>query len=108
LPFPAVGFLLSGLIHEFVPTQWVERHLGERGVKPLLYSVLAGTVLPICCSGSLPVAVSLHQKGARLGSVLVFLVATPATSISALLGYLFRDPGTSSRSICWIQKRMKK
>jgi len=31
------------------------------------------------------VAVSLHQKGARLGSVLAFLVATPATSITALL-----------------------
>jgi uncharacterized membrane protein YraQ (UPF0718 family) len=29
--------------------------------------------------------VSLHRKGARLGPVLAFLVATPATSISALL-----------------------
>jgi len=85
LPFLAIGFLLSGLIHEFVPTGWVERHLGGKGVKPLIYSTLAGTVLPIYCFGSLPVAVSLHQKGARLGPVLAFLVATPATSISALL-----------------------
>jgi len=29
--------------------------------------------------------VSLHEKGARLGPVLAFLVATPATSVSALL-----------------------
>jgi hypothetical protein len=85
LPFLAIGFFLSGLIHEFVPTWLVERHLGGRGIKPLLYSTLAGTALPICCSGSLPVAVSLHQKGARLGSVLAFLVATPATSITSLL-----------------------
>lgn len=85
LPFLAIGFFLSGLIHEFVPTWLVERHLGGRGIKPLLYSTLAGTVLPICCFGSLPVAVSLHQKGARLGPVLAFLVATPATSVSALL-----------------------
>jgi len=85
LPFLAIGFFLSGLIHEFVPTGLVERHLGGRGIKPILYSTLAGTVLPICCLGSLPVAVSLHQKGARLGPVLAFLVATPATSISALL-----------------------
>jgi uncharacterized protein len=85
LPFLAIGFLLSGLIHEFVPTRWVERRLGGRGIKPILYSTLVGTVLPICCFGSLPVAVSLRQKGARLGSVLAFLVATPATSISALL-----------------------
>ena len=85
LPFLAIGFLLSGLIHEFVPTGWVERHLGGKGIKPLLYSTLVGTALPICCFGSLPVAVSLHQKGARLGPVLAFLVATPATSITALL-----------------------
>jgi uncharacterized protein len=85
LPFLAIGFLLSGLIHEFVPTRWVERHLGGGGIKPILHSTLVGTVLPICCFGSLPVAVSLRQKGARLGSILAFLVATPATSISALL-----------------------
>ncbi|MCD6567670.1 MAG: permease [Dehalococcoidia bacterium] len=85
LPFLAIGFFLSGLIHEFVPSAWVERHLGGQGIKPLLYSILAGTALPICCFGSLPVAVSLHQKGARLGPVLAFLVTTPATSISALL-----------------------
>ena len=85
LPFLAIGFLLSGLIHEFVPSKWVERRLGGRGIKPILYSTLIGTILPICCLGSLPVAVSLHQKGARLGPVLAFLVATPATSITALL-----------------------
>ncbi len=85
LPFLAIGFFLSGLIHEFVPTEWVERHLGGKGIKPLLYSTVVGTALPICCIGSLPIAVSLHQKGARLGPVLAFLVATPATSITALL-----------------------
>ena len=85
LPFLAVGFFLSGLINEFVPSGWVERHLGGRGVKPILYSAVVGTALPICCIGSLPVALSLHQKGARLGPILAFLVATPATSITALL-----------------------
>ena len=85
LPFLAIGFLLSGLIHEFVPSKWVERRLGGGGIKPILYSTLVGTILPICCLGSLPVAVSLRQKGARLGPVLAFLVATPATSITALL-----------------------
>jgi uncharacterized membrane protein YraQ (UPF0718 family) len=85
LPYLAIGFLLSGLIHEFVPSRWVERQLGGGGVRPVLYSTLIGTILPICCLGSLPVAVSLRRKGARLGPVLAFLVATPATSISALL-----------------------
>jgi len=85
LPYLALGFFLSGLIHEFLPAGWVERHLSGRGIKPIVYATLVGTALPICCMGSLPVAVSLRQKGASLGPVLAFLVATPATSISALL-----------------------
>jgi len=85
LPFLAIGFFLSGLIHEFAPSHWVEKHLGGRGIRPIAKAALVGTILPICCFGSLPVAVSLYQKGARLGPVLAFLVATPATSISALL-----------------------
>lgn len=85
LPFLAIGFFLSGLIHEFVPSQWVERHLGGRGMRSIAKASLVGTVLPICCFGSLPLAVSLYQKGARLGPVLAFLVTTPATSVSALL-----------------------
>ena len=85
LPFLATGFFLSGLIHEFLPTEWVGRNLGGRGIKPIAYATIAGTALPICCIGSLPVAVSLRQKGASLGPVLAFLVATPATSVSALL-----------------------
>ena len=85
LPFLIIGFLLSGLIHEFIPEKLVERHLGGKGIKPILYSTLAGTILPVCCMGSLPIALSLYQKGARLGPVLAFLVATPATSLTALL-----------------------
>ncbi|MBU4349446.1 permease [bacterium] len=85
LPFLFIGFLLSGLIHEFVPTRLVEKHLGGKGIKPILYTTLAGTLLPVCCIGSLPIALSLHQKGSRLGPVLAFLVATPATSITALM-----------------------
>jgi uncharacterized membrane protein YraQ (UPF0718 family) len=85
LPFLLIGFFLSGVVNEYIPAGWVERHLGGRGIRPLLYSTFVGTVLPICCIGSLPVAISLHQKGARLGPVLSFLVATPATSLSALL-----------------------
>jgi uncharacterized membrane protein YraQ (UPF0718 family) len=47
LPFLAIGFFLSGLIHEVVPTDWVEKHLSGKGIKPLLYSTIVGTALPI-------------------------------------------------------------
>lgn len=83
---PAVlfGFLLSGIIYELVPTAWVDKYLGKKGILSVLAATIVGTFLPICCWGSLPIAVSFYKKGAGLGPVLAFLVATPATSISAL------------------------
>jgi hypothetical protein len=32
-------------IHEVIPAQLVEKHLGSKGIKPILCSTLAGTVL---------------------------------------------------------------
>jgi len=81
----AVGFLISGLFFKFIPTDIVEKHLGERGIKPILISSFVGILLPVCCIGSLPIALTLKRKGATQGAVLAFMVATPATSISALV-----------------------
>jgi len=84
-PVLIIGFFFSGLIYEFVPGSWIEKYLGKKGIKPIIYATLTGMTLPICCLGSLPIAVSFYKKGAKLGPVLAFLVATPATSITALL-----------------------
>lgn len=85
LPALALGFFLSGLIHEFIPQRWVENNLGKKGFGSIFYATVIGAVLPICCWGALPVAVSFYKKGSKPGPVLAFLVATPATSVSALI-----------------------
>lgn len=80
-----VGFLLSGIFHKFISTEIVVRHLGEKGLRPILISTVVGAILPVCCIGTLPIAVTLKRKGASMGAVLAFLIATPATSVSALI-----------------------
>ncbi len=80
----AAGFTVSGAIQEFVPQRWIEERLGGKGFLPILYSSMIGAVIPVCCWGSLPIAVTFHRKGASLGPVFAFLIATPATSLSAL------------------------
>ena len=85
VPALAIGFLISGIVHELIPEDKVLKYLGCGGIAPVFYSTLIGALLPVCCWGSLPIAVSFYKKGAKLGPILAFLVATPATSISALL-----------------------
>ncbi|NQT30342.1 MAG: permease [Candidatus Saganbacteria bacterium] len=85
LPALILGFFISGLIHEFLPDDFVDRYLAKKNFLSILWATLVGVLLPICCIGNLPVAISFYKRGARLGPVLAFLVATPATSITALL-----------------------
>ena len=85
IPALVIGFFISGFVHVLIPEDAVLKYLGAGGIKPILLSTIIGTFLPVCCWGSLPIAVSFYKKGAKLGPILAFLVATPATSISALL-----------------------
>lgn len=85
IPALLMGFLLSGIIHEFISDNWIKRHLGGKGIKGVLWSTFVGTLVPVCCWGCLPIAVSFRKKGASLGPILAMLVATPATSINALI-----------------------
>ncbi len=85
IPALAIGFLLSGIVHEFIPDAWIKKNLSNKGIKGVFYSTLIGTLIPVCCWGCLPIAVSLRKKGASLGPILAMLVATPATSVNALI-----------------------
>lgn len=85
IPALAAGFLISGIVHELIPEDAVLKYLGSKGLLPIVASTFIGTLLPVCCWGSLPIAISFYKKGASLGPILAFLVATPATSVSALL-----------------------
>ncbi len=85
VPSVAIGLFLSGVIHEFVPQSWVNRHLTRKGILPIFYVTIAGIILPLCCFGSLPIAIGFRKKGVPLGPILAFLVATPATSVTAIL-----------------------
>jgi len=84
-PALSLGFVAGGFIQEFIPNDVISRYLTGKGMKPIVYTTLLGIFLPVCCIGSLPVVVTLHRRGVSIGPVLAFLVATPATSITALL-----------------------
>lgn len=80
-----IGFVLSGVLNEFISSRIIHRYLGARGLRSILVSSFIGVLLPVCCFGSLPIALTMQRKGANFGPVLAFLIATPATSVSAIL-----------------------
>ncbi|MFN3551171.1 MAG: permease [Endomicrobiia bacterium] len=85
IPVLFIGFLLSGIFYELIPENVVRKYLVKKNFFTLLSVIIIGMILPICCIGSLPMAVGFKQKGVKLGNILAFLVATPATSISSIL-----------------------
>jgi len=91
-PWLLLGLIVAGLIKAFLPANLLSRWLGGRGARPIFWSAVLGTPLPLCSCSVVPAAVTLRRGGASRGATASFLVATPengADSIAltyALLG----------------------
>ncbi|UCG57451.1 MAG: SO_0444 family Cu/Zn efflux transporter [Phycisphaerales bacterium] len=83
-PYLLFGFLVAGILSVFVSQRLVERHLGGRGIWPLLKASLLGIPLPLCSCGVIPVSMSLHKHGASRGSTIAFLLSTPQTGVDSI------------------------
>ena len=92
-PYLVVGYLLVALIREFVPPATLTRHLGGRGIRPLLNALGIGALLPVCSCGSIPLGVGLYRSGGAVGTVLTLMTSSPAISpVSLALGYTLLGP----------------
>lgn len=69
-----------------IPQEFIMSILGKGGtIKGLLRATLAGVLLDLCSHGILMVGMELRRKGASLGQVMAFLIASPWNSISLTL-----------------------
>jgi len=80
------GLLLAAIfvgLLEKIPQQWVMAVLGQgNSLKGILRATFAGLLLDLCSHGILMVGMKLYQRGASLGQVFAFLVASPWNSLS--------------------------
>ncbi len=83
-PYILLGFLVAGILHAFVRPSAMSRHLGGRGIRPVVKAALFGIPLPLCSCGVLPAAVSLYRRGASKGATTSFLIATPQTGVDSI------------------------
>lgn len=84
-PYLLLGFLMAGVLSVIVSQEFVERHLGRRGLWQVIKAALLGVPLPLCSCGVIPVAVSLHRHGAGKGATLSFLASTPQTGLDSII-----------------------
>jgi uncharacterized membrane protein YraQ (UPF0718 family) len=89
----AIGIFFVGLLGR-VPREFVTSTLGKGGTKNgIVRATFAGVFLDLCSHGILLVAMRLYQRGASLGQVMAFLIASPWNSLSltviliALIGW---------------------
>ncbi|MFH1847005.1 MAG: SO_0444 family Cu/Zn efflux transporter [Candidatus Omnitrophota bacterium] len=94
-PYLVFGFLFAGVLHVFIDTSTVSRHLGKSSLFSVIKAALFGIPLPLCSCSVIPAAMALRKEGASKGSVLSFLISTPTTGVDSifatysLLGGLF-------------------
>ncbi len=84
-PFLLLGFAVAGALHILIPRETIKRHLGGKGILPIVKAALFGVPLPLCSCGVIPVAASLRKEGASRASVMSFLVSTPTTGVDSIL-----------------------
>jgi len=69
-----------------IPQELVVSVLGKGGtLKGILRATLGGILLDLCSHGILLVGMQLYKRGASLGQVMAFLIASPWNSISLTL-----------------------
>ena len=84
-PYLLLGFLLAGLMHEFVPSKVYTKYLGEPSLKSVVLAALFGVPLPLCSCGVIPTAMGIRREGASKGATISFLIATPQTGIDSII-----------------------
>lgn len=81
----ALGIIFVGLLSR-IPRELVMGVLGRNdGVRGLFRATLAGVFLDLCSHGILAVGMKLYERGASVGQVMAFLLASPWNSFSLTL-----------------------
>ncbi len=81
----AIGVIFVGILAR-IPRDLVMSVLGHRkGFNALLRATCAGVLLDLCSHGILAVAMKLYERGASLGQIMAFLLASPWNSFSLTL-----------------------
>ncbi len=82
-----VSVLISAMIRELVPAQWIAKALGAHASLSILIAVALGVPLYSCGGAAIPIMRVLMDMGMTPGAVLAFFISGPATKLSTVYVY---------------------
>lgn len=83
-PWLLFGTLVAGLLHVFMPPNFVRKHLGQGNWRNVIKASLLGVPMPLCSCGVIPAAIGLRKEGASNGAATGFLISTPQTGVDSI------------------------
>ncbi len=84
-PYILIGVAVGAVIHNWIPESWVEKLLGSENPLGVALATLVGVPMYADIFGTIPVAEALLYKGARLGTVLSFMMAVTTLSLPSII-----------------------
>lgn len=85
LPYILIGVGIGGLIHNWIPENWVVAVLGNQNPLGVILATILGMPMYADIFGTIPIAESLLAKGAQLGTVIAFMMGVTTLSLPSMI-----------------------
>lgn len=84
-PYILIGVGIGAVIHNWIPESWVEKILGSDNPFGVILATLVGIPMYADIFGTIPVAEALLAKGAKLGTILSFMMGVTTLSLPSMI-----------------------
>lgn len=83
--YVVIGVGIGALIHNWIPSIWIERVLGINNPFSVLLATAVGIPMYADIFGTIPITEALFAKGVGVGTILSFMMAVTALSIPSII-----------------------
>lgn len=84
-PYILIGVGIGAVIHNWIPEDWIIMVLGKSNPLGVVLSTALGIPMYADIFGTIPIAESLLEKGAQLGTVLSFMMGVTTLSLPSMI-----------------------